>query len=163
MGSLIAGAAAPRSDVPLQTAGARGAKPLVRACALLTKEEVKKLAGSKDQFFDMVTPTEQKMPGTGSACEYSGINIQVDPFTPARLEELRKEKGSHWETVTGVGDRAYLFDNKPAASLHFAELYATVGARVFTIQMTVRPSGASVDTVRPELLALAKAIVEKLR
>ena len=134
-----------------------------RACSLLTKADVKKLAAADDQFFDMVAPREEALGKSGSACFYSGITIQIDPFPPSVLEENRKKSGAKWKPVSGVADTAYLYDNTPAASLHYLELYGVVGARVFTIQKSVRPPEASAETVRPGVEALAKAIVAKLR
>jgi hypothetical protein len=136
----------------------------IRACSLLPKAEVKRIAAANDQFFDMVPPKEESLASGGSSCAYSGIHIQVNPFTPARLEELRKEKGALWAAVPDVGDAAYLFDNNNSnAGLHYAELYTRVGQHVLTIQMSVRPATASVEAVRPAVVTLAKALVAKLR
>lgn len=145
-------------------AGAPTAKPkLIHACSLLPKAEVKKIAATNDQFFDMIPPKEELLSGVGSACSYSGIHIQVDPFTPSRLEELRKEKGNLWTAVPDVGDAAYFYDNNKAKTVRFAELYARVGEHVLTIQMSVRPPTASAETVRPAAVSLAKALLAKLR
>jgi hypothetical protein len=63
-----------------------------------------------------------------------------------------------------VGEAAYWFDNNNAgAGLHYAELYARAGEHVVTVQMSVRPATASIDTVRPAAIALAKAFLAKLR
>jgi hypothetical protein len=132
------------------------------ACSLLTKADVKKIAGVKEQFFDQVAPREEPLGGAGSSCSYSGIHIQVDPFSVARLEDLRKQKGNAWVSVPGVGDAAYLFDNNTGGA-HYAELYARAGQHVITVQMSVRPAEASVETVRPQLVALAQALIAKLR
>lgn len=147
------------------TGSSRPAAPAVpsRACSLLTKADVKKLAAADDQFFDMVPPREESLGESGSACFYSGITIQIDPFPPSALEAHRKKSGAAWKAVSGVADMAYLNDNKPGASLHYLELYGVVGGRVFTIQKSVRPPEASPDTVRPGVEALAKAIAAKLR
>lgn len=145
-------------------AAAKGTSAATRACSLLTKNEVKKLAASDDPFFDRVPAREESVGLSGSACFYSGIVIQVDPFSPATLEEHRKKRGQKWQPLTGVGETGYLFDNNnAAAALHHAELYAVVGTHVLTIQMGVHPAEASIDTVRPALLNLAKALAAKLR
>lgn len=75
----------------------------IRACSLLSKAKVKTIAGVTDQFVDMVAPKEEPLSGGGSACSYSGIHIQIDPFTPARLEELRKQKGHVVDSGSGCG------------------------------------------------------------
>ena len=146
-----------------QSGGAAGKPKPLGACSLLPKAEVKKVAAVNDQFFDMVPPREEPLPGGGSACSYSGIHIQLDPFTPGRLEELRKEKGTQWTAIADVGDAAYFYDNNRSTTARYAELYARVGPRVVTIQMSVRPSTASAETVRPAAVALAKALVARLR
>ena len=134
-----------------------------KACSLFTKAEVKKITGTDDPVFNMVPPREEPL-GAGSACFYSGIVLQVDPFSAAGLEANRQKNGANWETVAGIGDKAYVRVNKnPGAGLHVVELYSTVGARVFTIQMSVRPADAPSDSVRPALLSLAKAMAAKLR
>ena len=161
----LAGAFAASPFEPLfpPSAGQSAGKPgAVGACSLLPKAEVKKIAAADDQFFDMVTPREESLGGRGSACSYSGIHIQVDPFPPSRLEELRKEKGKQWTVVPDVGDAAYLHHNAASSSSGYAELYVRVGPRVVTVQKSVR-AGTSVDTVRPAVIALAKALVAKLQ
>jgi hypothetical protein len=148
---------------PALPAQAGGKPAVIRACSLLAKSEVKRIAAPNDQFFDIVPPQEDSLGGGGSACSYSGITIQIDPFTPVRLEELRKQKGALWTAVPDAGDAAYLFDNNnPNAGLHYAELYVRAGQRVVTIQLSVRPPTASVESVRPAAVALAKALIAKL-
>lgn len=123
---------------------------------------MKRIAAANDEIFDMFAPDEDSLGGGRSACNYAGITIQINPFTPARLEELRKQKGAQWTPVPDVGDAAYLFDNKNAGG-HYAELYTRAGQHVVTVQMSVRPDTASVDTARPAAIALTKALLAKLR
>jgi len=128
------------------------------ACSLLTRELVLKVTPMDKSLVDLVPPGEETLGTTGSACEYGGINLQVDPFGPARLDALFKERGTDWTSVPGVGEAAYLFDNHG----EFAELYVRAGAHVLTIQMTV-PRGRIVESIRPNVVALAQALERKLR
>jgi hypothetical protein len=139
--------------------GVAAGKPAIRACSLLTKELVTKVTPRKDtSTLFLVAPQEESLGASGSACEYGGIGLQIDPFTPDRLEELRKQIGKDWTAVPGVGDSAYFRDN----SGNFAELYVRVGTRTLTIQMSV-PMGSTAAAIKPNTITLANALVPKLR
>lgn len=160
---ITAAAAAPVMAAPDSRGQAGAAKqPAIRACSLLPKAEVKKIVAPGDELFDMIPPTEDSLGGGGSACNYASVTVQIDPFTPARLEGLRKEKGAQWTAVPSLGDAAYLFDNKNAGG-HYAELYTRAGQHVVTIQLSVRPDTAPVETARPAAIELTKALLAKLR
>jgi hypothetical protein len=130
------------------------------ACAILPKDEVRTIIGIDPTMFNMVAPREDPLPPNGSACKYMGATIQVDPFTAGRLEELRKVSGKEWTVVPNVGDAAYFHDRSKEAP--YGEVYARAGAHVVTVQMSIDPQ-RPVETVRPKAVALAKALVEKLR
>jgi len=131
--------------------------PAISACSLLPRELVLKFTPHDQKIVDIVPPSENRLGESGSACSYGGIELQIDPFTPARLEALRAQHGKGWSPVPGVGDAAYFFDNRG----EYAELYARVGTRVFTIQMDV--ASGSVEAVKPKVAGLAQAIVPKLK
>jgi hypothetical protein len=148
-----------------QTRGGRAepGKPGIRACALLPVAEVKRLAGLPDplNLFEKLPPEEAPV-GRGSSCNYPSLHVQIDPFDWTTIESNRARNSAQFEAVPGVGDAAFLRANKAAASLEFAELYARVGTHVLTIQMDV-PDGKSTASVKPGLVALAKAYVARLR
>ena len=98
-------AGASSAQSPGQAAGARPAA--IRACSLLTKAEVKKFVGAHNPLFDRFEPDEDAIGSQGSGCNYAGVYIQVNPFTGARLGELRKTTGKGWSAVPDVGDAAY--------------------------------------------------------
>ena len=137
-----------------------GTAPSVRACALLTKELVAKVSPHKGntQQMTVMKPSEDSLGPNGSACSYAGITLQVNPFTAERLQALARKEAATWVPVPDVGTRAYLFDNQG----EYAELYATTGTQVFTIQMDV-PAGGTVAGMTPNVLELAKAIAAKLK
>jgi hypothetical protein len=139
------------------------AKPSIRACALLPASEVKKLAALPDplNLYEAMPPEEEPI-GKGSSCNYPNLHVQIDPFDWATIDSMRVKNGAQFEAVPEVGDAAFLRANKAARSVEFAELYARVGSHVLTIQMDV-PDGKSTASVRPGLVALAKAYAAKLR
>jgi hypothetical protein len=148
-----------------QTAGARANASVtpIHACALLTASEVKKLAALPDPLNLYATMPPQEEPlGKGSSCNYPNLHVQIDPFDWATIDGLRTKNATQFEAVPDVGDEAYLRANKPARSLEFAELYARVGSHILTIQMDV-PDGKTTASVKPGLVALAKAYAAKLR
>lgn len=132
--------------------------PAAGACALLTEDLVRQVAPYEPRALELVLavpPMEDALGASGSACSYGGITLQIDPFMPSRLKALR---GKDWIPVAGVGDAAYFVDNKG----RWAELYAGAGRRVVTIQMDV-PTGRTAASIQPNVVALAKAILAKLR
>ena len=135
----------------------RGGGP-IRACSLLTKELALKVTAANKRIFDLLPPEEEPLGVAGSSCEYGDIGLQVDPFTPARLDQLYKQNGKDWTPVTGVGDAAYFRDNGG----RFAELYVRVGGHTFTIQMGV-PTGGTAAAIKPNTITLATALVPKLK
>ena len=139
------------------------AKPPIRACALLPASEVKKLAALPDPLNLYATmPPDEEPVGKGSSCNYPNLHVQIDPFDWATIDSMRLKNSAQFEAVPDIGDAAFLRANKPAPSLEFAELYARVGSHVLTIQMDV-PDGKSTASVKPGLVALAKAYAAKLR
>jgi len=126
----------------------------IKACALLPKEEVKKLIGA-GQVFDMMAPEEEAL-AAGSSCNYPGVMIQVLPFLQSTFDAARKR--GRLETVPDVGDEAYLYDN-PAG---YAEVYVKIGGRLLTLQKDI-DTGQTVGSVRSGVIALANALVTRLR
>lgn len=130
----------------------------VGACSLLTRELVTKVTPYDKPALDLVMripPQEEAIGQSGSVCDFGGITLQIDPFTPDRLEKLRDET---WVAIADVGDAAYFRDNRG----EWAELAARSGRRVLTIQMDV-PTGRTTASIQPNVIALAKAILPKLK
>jgi hypothetical protein len=141
--------AQPRGNTP------SGGRP--HACTLLTREVVMQFGTPEGKrFIDMIKPQEDELGATGSACEYGGINLQIDPF--ARAQEMRKDMGKEWTAMSGIGETAYFRNN----SDRYAELIVWSGTHHFTIQMSV-PDGLTADAIKPHTTALANAIIAKLR
>ena len=131
----------------------------IRACSVLPKEEVRTILGVDPKTFNLVPLQEDSLPGGGSACEYMGAGIQIDPFPVARLAEMHKTSGQTWTPIAGLGESAYYNDRTKQSP--YAELYAASRNHVVTVQMSVdRPDTA--ESVRPKAVALAKALLAKL-
>lgn len=127
--------------------------PRISACSLMPKEEVKKhlpWITVLDSF-----PVEEEPVGiSGSSCNYPSVFIQVLPFSQGTMGLVRKKGGL--ETISGVGDEAYLHNN---ANL-YAELYVRAGKHLLTLQANMN---GKIESVKPGVLNLAKALVPKLR
>jgi hypothetical protein len=77
-------------------------------------------------------------------------------FLQSTIDAARKR--GRLEPVAGVGDEAYLYEN-PAG---YAELYVRIDKRLLTLQRSLG-GGLTVASVRPGVVALANALVAKLR
>jgi len=141
--------------------GATGAPP-IKACAVLTKEVLAQTTPLEKQGFDLVmrVPPDEDVFGTrGSACHYGTVTLQIDPFLPATVERARATSKTPYTPVAGVGDSAYFHDNRGT----YAELFVIFGgSRVLTIQMSV-PMGKTAAALQPNVIALAKAVLPKLK
>jgi hypothetical protein len=132
-----------------------GTTSRISACSLLTREEVKKhlpWASVLDQL-----KTQEEALGTyGSACTYPSVEVQVMSFRQGTLDTVKKMENV--EPVPGVGDEAYLRDNRG----RYAELVVKVGNELLTLQANI-PTGQKIDSVKPGVVSLATAMVPKLR
>ena len=132
-------------------AGASAQK--IAACSLLPKNEVKRHLPWRAALDQM--PIEEEPVGvSGSSCNYPSVFIQVLPFSRRTIELAHKKGGL--ETVAGVGDEAYFHNNRN----RYAELYVRVGTHLLTLQANANDT---VEAVRPGVLNLAKALVQRLR
>ena len=140
--------------VAAQIASAFQSPPQVKVCSLLPASEVKRIIGGS-KTFDMFPPEEEAVAG-GSSCNYAGVLVQVIPFSQGTIDAARKTRSL--EAISGVGDEAYLYDNRG----NYAELYVKVGPRLLTLQRDIG-MGQTIASVRPQVMELAKALVAKLR
>ncbi len=125
----------------------------VKVCELVPKEEVKRhlpWIAVLDQM-----PLEEEPIGTsGSSCNYPTVFVQVLPFNQGSIDALRQD--GPLETVSGVGDEAYFRNNKN----RYAEVMVRVGRRLLTLQAD---GEGKMDTVKPQVIELAKVYVVTLR
>lgn len=140
------------ADVAAQSA----TKSPVRACTLLTRDLVSKYSTQNAKILQLFKPEEEAIGTRGSSCNDGGIFLQVDPFV--RSDDLRKSPAKDWQAVSGVGETAFFHDN----SGRYAELMVWSGNHHFTLQMDV-PDGKTAESVKPNAVALATALIAKLK
>lgn len=134
-------------------------QPATGACSLLTKEVLLPVIPYEKQARDLVfqiPPEEEAFGKSGSICSYGGVTLQVDPFANPQAVEATLAK--EWGAVQGLGGVAYFRDNRG----RWAELYVRAGRRVITIQMDV-PTGRTAESIKSNTIALAKALLPKLK
>lgn len=127
------------------------------ACTVLSKDELAKIVGRAD--FGRARPDTG--PNGESSCRYSSsrgsVTLSVSTQTRAEFEKFRKllsDEGKKPETVEGVGDAAYFWDDDA--------LYALSGKLAFRVFIS-KPPNADSAKIRADLLALARAVVAKLK
>jgi len=130
----------------------------VKPCSLLTRELAQKVSAATKQPLGAAAPSEVPLGANGAACEWGDLMLSVDPYTPARLEEIRKKDGRQWEVVPGVGDAAYFHNVRDA----MGELLVRVGSRTFVVVITI-PVGSTAAAIKPTFVTVANAIATNLR
>ncbi len=135
-------------------------KATIHACSLLTKELVRRVTPLEAKVLDLYflqPPQEDTLGAGGSDCEYGGIAVQVDP--KFSYDTFKKQPGwEHAEPVPGIGDEALFHDNIG----EWAEMIARSGPHLLTIRMDV-PKGKTAESIKPNVVALAKALLPKLQ
>src|SRR4051812_34521261 len=130
----------------------------ISACSLLSKDLLTQVTPYDKKALNRALldpPREDAVGQSGSECSYGGVTMNVDAFTPAAFERLRD---ATWVPVQNLGDRAYFRDNKG----RWAEVYVVVGSHVLTIQMDI-PTGRTAPSIQPNVMALAKAVLLRLK
>ena len=143
------------SQAAASQAGAKGAaagKP-VGACSILTRDLVAPLTQNK-KVLDLIPPEEESMGGSASACEHGSVRLQL--FPGAR--QNRTPPAKDLQPLSGVGETAYFRSNRD----RYAELAVWTATHYFTLQVSV-PTGSSAEAIKPNTVALANAIIAKLR
>lgn len=136
--------------------GAGGKYQVVKACSLLSLAEVKKLA-PWDKHLDAFAKAEEfPLDSYGSSCEYPTVGIQVMAFNRGTIDQLKK--GGPVETVPGVGDEAYIRNNRG----YFAEMAVRVGPHLLTVQLAIGPY-KTFEATRQPLIEIGKAFAARLR
>ena len=145
------------SSTTAEQARSAAGTPAIKACSLLSKDLAMKVSGAANKAVFDLPPQEEPAGKTGSACNYADITLQIDAFTPASIDGMAKQPGKGWEPVAGVGDRAYFHGDR-----NFAQLIGYVGARTFTVELGV-PFQSTAEKMKPNVIALANAIIPKLK
>ena len=139
-------------------------------CGLLMEDEVAKyIARGQSLTFD--EPTSMSVGGAGASCVWGGGRGQIVLFSGPKAEEglnallqrFNRDKEPK-EPVTGVGERAWVIfpkphnENEPRGGF----LGAKTGAYMVGVSLEA-DDGKPTESVRPDLIALAKLVVSKLR
>ena len=133
-----------------------GSKPAagqpVRACAVLTKDLVAPFTENK-KILDLLPPSEEELGTSGTACDYGGVRLQLFPGRGGKPTVSAKGL----QPVSGAGDGGLFRSNRD----RYAELMVWTSKYRVDLQVSV-PSGSTAEAIKPDVLALANAILKKL-
>lgn len=148
-----------------QPPGKSGQVAAADACSLLSAAEMKQITGRENPLNlppSRADPAD--LPKGVSECSYLGIDLSLtSQMTREWFDATRKDQVKSGEKVTpvsGVGDEAYFWE-RPGGSDSQVGIAMRVGQQRLAMQDMVRPD--SVESVKPILLALAKAAAAKMR
>jgi hypothetical protein len=145
--------ATPVSASPAQGGAATGTTA-IRACSVLTKEMVAPFSPNK-QVLDVIKPTDEPM-GSGSACNWDGVRLQL--FPAPRAKQTRTPRTKDMKPLSGTGEAAYFRSNRD----QYAELAIWTATHYLMLQVSV-PMGSTAEAIKPNTVTLANAIIAKLR
>jgi hypothetical protein len=129
-----------------------GGQPAVRACAVLTRDLVTPFTENK-KMLDLLPPQEEVLGTSGTACEYGGVRLQLFPGRGGK----RTPSAKGLEPVSGAGEGGYFRSNRN----RYAELMVWTSKHSLDLQVSV-PSGRTAEAIKPDVVALANAILAKL-
>ena len=151
---LVGALSSPAVGFQSRAATAPSGDPALRACSILTKDMVAPFTANK-KMLDLIPPEEEPMGKFGSACEYGVVRLQI---SSVRADSPRTAPGKEWQPVSGAGETAYFRPN----GKQYAELMFWAGTHYLTLQVGV-PTGSTPDAIKPDTIALANAVLAKLR
>lgn len=123
----------------------------LKACSILSKEEVKKHV-PWNAVADSIPPDETPVGATGTACQYPSVLIRLLPRGKQTGPPIQ---GATMEAISGVGDEAFFRSNRN----RYAEL--CVRARSHTLMLQASANG-NIDLAKAQVISLARALVAKL-
>lgn len=127
-------------------------QPAVRACAVLTRDLVAPFTEDK-KILDLIPPEEETLGTSGTACEYGAVRLQLFPGRGGKRTLSAKDL----QPVSGAGEGGYFRSNRD----RYAELMVWTSKHSLDLQVSV-PSGRTADAIKPEVIAVANAIIAKL-
>jgi hypothetical protein len=138
------------------------------ACSLATNAEIETVTGRR--FYSDPEPTSLAG-GAGSACTYGTGKAQIVLFSGPKSQELwndflksygRDKEARH--PVPAVGDGAYVIYPRPRDEYEDAIGMLVVKSGAHTLGISLAATkGEPAESVQPKLVALAEAVVAKLR
>ena len=127
-------------------------QPAVRACAVLTKDLVAPFTENK-KVLDLLPPNEEALGTSGTACTYGSVRLQLFPGRGGKPSVSAKDL----QPITGAGDGGLFRSNRD----RYAELMVWTSKHRVDLQVSV-PSGRTAEAIKPDVVALARAILAKL-
>jgi hypothetical protein len=136
-----------------QQGGTQPSAAKVAACSLLPKAEVKKHLPWND-IVDSMEPEEEAIGNYGSSCNYPSVFIQI---LPAARNKSQPPQAEGLAPIGGVGEAAWFRNNRD----RYAELWVHAANHTVTLQANVG-TGETIESVKPKVVNLAKALIAKL-
>jgi hypothetical protein len=130
---------------------ATAAAPRIRACAILTRDEVRKHV-PWNAVADTIPPDETPVGATGTSCQYPSVLIRL---LPRGKETGQPIQGATMEPISGVGDEAFFRSNRN----RYAELYVRAGRHTLMLQAS---ANGNIDLAKTQVISLARALIAKL-
>lgn len=127
-------------------------RPIVRACAVLTRDLVAPFTENK-KMLDLIPPQEEALGTSGTACDYGAVRLQLFPGRGGK----RTISAPGIQPVSGAGDGGYFRNNGD----RYAELMVWTSKHSLDLQVSV-PAGRTAEAIKAEVIALANAILAKL-
>ena len=137
---------------PSQAGSTPAAGKPVRACAVLTRDLVAPFTENK-KILDLLPPSEEELGTSGTACDYGGVRLQLFPGRGGKPNVSAKGL----VPVSGAGDGGLFRSNRD----RYAELMVWTSKYRVDLQVNV-PTGGTAEAIKPDVLALANAILKKL-
>jgi hypothetical protein len=154
-----------------QNPGAQSTAAQNPACALLSAAEVRKITGFPDYN---VSPGDPPADGR-SSCQYvapafgggkgplvSLVLIEGKDWTAQNRRLMKLPPACKREAASDIGDDAYFEVCPTPRPFRTSPLYVKAGAKDLIVQIDIQAPDTEV-TLRPKVIALAKAAVAKLR
>jgi hypothetical protein len=132
--------------------GPAAGQPAVHACAVLTRDLVAPFT-ENTKIRDLIPPQEEALGASGTACEYGAVRLQLFPGRGGKRTMSAKDL----QPISGAGDGGYFRSNRE----RYAELMVWTGKHSLDLQVSV-PSGRTAEALKPDVVALANAIIAKL-
>jgi hypothetical protein len=148
IGCITAAASASQTSAVAPSAG----PPALRACAVLTRDLVAPFTENK-KTLDLIPPQEETLETSGTACEYGAVRLQLFPGRGGKRTMSAKDL----EPISGAGEGGYFRSNRG----RYAELMLWTGKHSLDLQVSV-PSGRTAQAMKPDVIALANAIIATL-
>ena len=134
------------------TSQAAAGQPAVRACAVLTRDLVAPFTENK-KVLDLIPAEEEALGTSGTACEHGAVRLQLFPGRGGKRTVSPKD----FQPISGAGEGGYFRNNRN----RYAELMVWTAKHSLDLQVSV-PSGRTAEAIKPDVVALANAIIAKL-